>query len=147
MATTKKFELKELLEHPMAVYATESNAALSKVRREISRLESVRDDDSQPEDQRDQAQTDIAELTSVLGRMDDADKAFLARVVLGSFPPKDEVVTRTVALNTNLGLAVAATNRVQTMIRLAAQWADTLSAVVTGKAPSMPAEPNPPAGA
>ena len=79
-----------------------------------------------------------------MGRMEDADKAFLARVVVSPFPPKDEVVERTIALNKNLALVVAAANRAQEVIRLAAQWADTLRAVVMGQAPGMPPEPKPP---
>lgn len=139
------FSFADLLEHPMAVYARESDEALSKVRGEIARLELVQDDESLMDAERNQAQSDRLELISALGRMDDADKAFLARVVVGPFPPKDEVVERTVALNKSLALAVAAANHGQAVIRLAAQWADTLRAVVTGQAPTMPPEPTPPA--
>ncbi len=136
MATTFSFD--DLLDHPMAVYARESDAAMSTVRDEIARLGLLQEDESLTDGERDQAQADRLELISVLGRMDDADKAFLARVVVGPFPPKDEVVERTVALNTKLAAAVAATNHAQAVIQLAAQWADTLRAVVTGQAPDMP---------
>lgn len=144
MATTKKFELKKLLDHPIAVYARESDAALSVVRSEISRVKSIQDDQGLPDSVRNQAHADLLELISVLAKMDDADKAFLARVVVSPFHPTYEVVERTVELNINLGRVVATINRLQTIIRLAAQWADTLTAVVTGKAQSMPAEPAPP---
>lgn len=132
------FSFEDLLDHPMAVYARESDAALSKVRGEIARLGLMQDDESLTDTERDQAQGDRLELISVLGRMDDADKAFLARVVVGPFAPKDEVVQRTIDLNEKLGAAVAATNHGQAVIQLAARWADTLKAVVTGAAPSMP---------
>lgn len=132
------FSFDDLLDHPMAVYAKESDAALSKVRDEIARLGLMQDDESLTDTERDQAQVDRLELISVLGRMDDADKAFLARVVVGPFPPKDEVVQRTIDLNAKLGAAVAAANHGQAVIQLAAKWADTLKAVVTGAAPSMP---------
>jgi hypothetical protein len=144
MATSANFTFEDLLDHPMAVYARESDAALSSVRREISRLKLMEDDENLSEEGRNQAQADRLEFISVLGRMEDADKAFLARVVVSPFPPKDEVVERTIALNKNLALVVAAANRAQEVIRLAAQWADTLRAVVTGQAPRMPPEPNPP---
>jgi len=144
MATSTNFTFDDLLGHPMAVYAMESDAALSSVREEISRVGLIEDDENASDEERDQAQADKLELISVLGRMDDADKAFLARVVVSPFPPKDEVVKRTIELNKNLALVVAAANRAQAVIRLAAQWADTLRAVVTGQAPSMPAEPDPP---
>jgi len=144
MTTSAHFTIDDLLDHPMAIYARESDGALSRVRIEISRLELLEDDEGSTDAVRNQAQADRLELIAVLGRMEDADKAFLARVVVGPFPPKDEVVERTIALNKNLGLVVAATNRVQAIIRLAAQWADTLRAVVTGQAPSMPPEPDPP---
>jgi hypothetical protein len=147
VATTPNFSVADLLAHPMAVYARESDDALSKVRGEIGRLELVEENEDLPDEVRNQAQADRLELVAVLGRMDDADKAFLARVVVSPFPPKDEVVERTIALNRNLAAAVVAANRVQTMIRLAAQWADSLRAVVTGQAPGMPPEPNAPAGA
>ena len=144
MATSANFSFADLLDHPMAVYARESDAALSTVRGEISRLKLRQDDENLSDEERNQAQADRLELISVLGRMEDADKAFLARVVVSPFPPKDEVVERTIALNKNLALVVAAANRAQEVVRLAAQWADTLRAVVMGQAPSMPAEPNPP---
>jgi hypothetical protein len=144
MTTSAHFTIDDLLDHPMAIYARESDGALSRVRIEISRLELLEDDEGSTDAVRNQAQADRLELIAVLGRMEDADKAFLARVVVGPFPPKDEVVEQTIALNKNLGLVVAATNRVQAIIRLAAQWADTLRAVVTGQAPSMPPEPDPP---
>jgi hypothetical protein len=146
MATSANFTIDDLLDHPMAVYARESDGALSRVRNEITRLGLVEDDESATEAERNEAQADKLELISVLGQMEDADKAFLARVVVGPFPPKDEVVERTIALNRNLAAVVSAANRVQTTIRLAAQWADTLRAVVTGQAPSMPPEPDPPEG-
>ena len=147
MATSASFTFEDLLGHPMAVYAKESDAALSTVSREIARLKLIGDDEILSDEERNRAQADRLELISVLGRMDDADKAFLARVVVSPFPPKDEVVERTIALNKNLALVVAAANRAQEVIRLAAQWADTLRAVVTGQARRMPPEPNPPSPA
>jgi len=147
MATSANFSFADLLAHPMAVYARESDAALSTVRMEISRLKLRQDDENLSDEERNQAQADRLELISVFGRMEDADKVFLARVVVSPFPPKDEVVERTIALNKNLALVVAAANRTQEVVRLAAQWADTLRAVVMGQAPNMPPEPNPPEAA
>src|SRR5215831_13520691 len=147
MATATSFTVADLLDHPMAVYARESDAAMATLRREISRLKLVEDDENLTQEERDQAQADRLELISVLGRMEDADRAFLARVVVSPFPPKDEVVERTIELNRNLASVVAAANRVQEVIRLAAQWADSLRAVVTGEAPGMPPTPDAPAPA
>lgn len=132
------FTIAELNEHPLAIYASESVAARDKVVAEIGRLKLVMDDDSLIFDERDKARSDRFELISALGRMDEADRAFLARVVVGEFGPKEEVVQRTIELNGNLGKVVAGINRATTIIRLARQWTDALTAVVTGQAPSMP---------
>lgn len=146
MPMVNNFSFDDLLNRPIAVYARESDEALSTVRSEITRLGLMQGDESLTDAERNQAQADRLELIAVLGRMNDADKAFLARVfmVRRPFPPKDEVIERTVALNRNLALVVAAANHEQAVIRLAAQWADTLRAVVTGQAPTMPPEPDPP---
>lgn len=49
-----------------------------------------------------------------------------------------EVVQRTIELNQALGNVVSDANRAKTIIQLASQWANGLTAVVTGAAPSMP---------
>jgi hypothetical protein len=135
------FTIAELNEHPLAIYASESVAARDKVVAEIGRLKLVMEDDSLTLDERDKARADRLELISVLGRMDEADRAFLARVVVGEFGPKEEVVQRTIELNGNLGKVVAGINRATTIVRLVRQWTDALAAVVTGQAPSMPPVP------
>lgn len=135
------FTIAELNEHPLAVYARESVAARDKVVAEIGRLKLVMEDDSLTPSEREKARANRLELISVLGQMDEADRAFLARVVLGEFGPKEEVVQRTIELNRRLGKVVAGINRAATIIRLARQWTDALTAVVTGQAPSMPPPP------
>jgi len=136
MATT--FTIDQLNGHPMATYAKESVEARDEVVAEIDRLQDAAGDESITEAQRKAAQADLDELIALLGRMDEADRAFLARVVLGPFGPKDEVVQRTIELNANLGAVVARNNHAKAVIQLVSQWVDGLSAVVTGAAPSMP---------
>ena len=52
MATSANFSFADLLDHPMAVYARESDAALSTVRGEISRLKLRQDDENLSDEER-----------------------------------------------------------------------------------------------
>jgi len=135
---TMKFTIEKLNEHPMAIYAKESVEARDQVVTETRRLVRLASDESVTEKERNDAQSDLDELTSVLGQMDEVDRAFLARVVVASFPPKDEVVQRTIELNAALAGVVVDANRARTFINLVTQWVNGVSAVVTGNAGTMP---------
>ena len=136
---SEQFSIDDLLGHPFAIYTQQSVEARDQVVDEITRLRLIVSDASLDEDERKDANKDLPELVSALGLMDEADRAFIARVVLGPFPPKEDVVARTIELNQNLAQVVVDANRAQAVIRLVTQWADALRAVVTGQVAAMPA--------
>ena len=141
------FSITELNQHPFAIYTRESVAARDKVVEEITRLTLLIDDESVSEDERVQANKDLPVLTAEIGRMDEADRAFIARVVVGPFPPKDDVVERTIELNKNLAEVVVDANRARAIIRLVTEWTNDMRAVVTGEVPALPSAATPSASA
>jgi hypothetical protein len=125
--------LQALLSHPFAIYAQEFLQARTKVVTEISRLQAAADDGALGGDARAEARVRAQELNSELGHMDDANSVFMARVVIGPFQPRDDVVERTVKLNAALGQVTADANRAAAIVRLASEWAAAVAGLVEGQ--------------
>jgi len=133
---TQTFSLDHLLNHPFAIYGRNFGEARSKVTAEASEQSARGDNGNFSTEERAEARVRATELTSELGHMDEADRAFTVRILVAPFPPKDEVVDRTIALNAALSVVVAAANKAAAIVKLAKDWADWVTATVTGAAPA-----------
>lgn len=128
--------LSRLRSHPFAVYGREFAAARAILIDEMFRLTTQADNDSLSRSERDEARAQAQLLNAQVGQMNFANEAFMARVVLGTFPPREEVVEKTIELNEKLGRVVADANRAVALLRLAREWVGGVVAVLKGEVPA-----------
>jgi hypothetical protein len=134
----------ELLAHPLSIFLQQFELARDQLFRELIEQEGIEEDGSLDIDVRAAARATKLELTAAIGKVDESRTLFLVKVFTGITPPSQELVNRTVQLNTELAAETVKVNLAGTYLRIVA---DYLTAAKQILSQSVPAAPSPPAAA
>ena len=78
-----------------------------------------------------------AELTSAIGKLDEARTAFLVQVFTGAIAPSQELVEATTHLNRELARETSDANRPGAYIRIVTDYLNAANQVITGDVPAV----------